>query len=262
MMDLWLAMFSDPKKDRFRPELNLSYGVMRGELTQKAANSTSTAVSSSGAQGRAQLWLTNLISGTAGIRTLNIDFGIEGYGRSLTASTSEASAQAATDVSDPGATATTSAASTQTTASVASQLRHSYGAAALRLFGNHIQDSSLVVKYGQYQSETVPDGLSSDANASTLVSNKIKGVVAGADLQIYVLRFLGLSGSYLSYGDASGASGSLGQNGSYADAMGFVEVSLLRLEAGRYQESWQRGTGDAALESHESGMLAGAKLLF
>jgi hypothetical protein len=43
MMDLWLAMFSDPKKDRFRPELVVSYSVTKGTVEKELANGTESA---------------------------------------------------------------------------------------------------------------------------------------------------------------------------------------------------------------------------
>src|SRR5262245_64424210 len=40
MMDLWLAMFSDPKKDKFQPELMLSYGLTRGDYSFASEDAT------------------------------------------------------------------------------------------------------------------------------------------------------------------------------------------------------------------------------
>lgn len=243
MMDVWLAMFSDPKKATFTPELNLTYGMMRGAVALKDGAGTESSSSVTGVQGRAQLWLTNLVSSTVGVRTLNIDLGGEVYQRSRGGFV----AQAAT-----AATSTDPSASTDTESNV---MKQSYYTGNLRLFGKNVQDSSLVFKYGEYQStNTIPDATDEDA--------RIKGKVAGAELQVYLMKWLGAEGNYLAYGDSKRAQGSDDLKGSYYDYSGFVEVSLLRLMVGHYQEDWQfAGLGEVQNVS-ESGMTFGAKLSF
>lgn len=252
MMDLWLAMFSDPKKDHFRPELNLVYGMTRGDLRLTDAAGLDERASTSGAQGRAQLWLTNILTGTVGVRALNIDFGIEGFARSM-GDLEPAQAQQVAQ----GATATPAEGSSEG-ASSSRLLRHSYGAANLRIFGKSIQDSSLILKYGQYTSRnSVPTWAEADAGRGD-----IKGAVAGAEAQFYLFKWLGFEGNYLAYGDASGPSGSELVSGSYADYTGFVEISLLRLMVGQYREDWAFDNGGNPTQSVEQGTLAGAKLQF
>lgn len=244
IMDLWLALFSDPKKDQFRPEMDITYGMSRGTLTHSDSTVESSTVSEvTGTQGRAQLWLTNLISSTVGIRTLNIDLGGEVYQRTAGGSAAQ-----------PAATSVTA------TADRARALKHSYYTGNLRLFGKNIQDSSLVLKYGEYQSEnSLPDWTDDD-----LQSHR-RGKVAGAELQVYVLKWLGAEGNYLAYGDSVGAQGSNEVKGSYQDYMAFIEVSLLRLMVGRYQEDWSFANLDDQEPNtavSESGVLFGAKLSF
>lgn len=229
MMDLWLALVSDPKKDKFRPELNIVYGMTRGNATLKDDQGVTEEASTSGAQGRAQLWLTNLLTGTVGIRTLNIDFGGEAYGRK------------GGNFGEEGGRS----------------MQHSYYAADLRLFGGNIQDTSLVVKYGRYQSNnTVPNWASEGEGQRT-------GTMAGVELQLYLLKFLGAEGNYLSYGDAKKWTGTDEVRGSYYDYMGFVEVSFLRLMGGVYREQWAFAeNGNAPVRIDETGALGGVKLQF
>lgn len=246
MMDVWLAMFSDPKKDQFRPELNLSYGVTRGQVQLSQGDSVTESGASAGAQGRAQLWLTNLISGTVGIRTLNIDLGGEAYQRT-------------TGGSFVAAAATDGAASADaTSADESARLnKNTYYAGTLRLFGKNIQDSSLVLKYGEYKSDnTIPTWTDAD-----LESHK-RGRMGGAELSVYLFKWLGAEANYLAYGDSRSVKGSDDLRGSYYDYMGFVEVSLLRLMVGRYQEDWSFKSQEQTTEVSESGLTFGAKLSF
>ncbi len=233
MMDVWLAMFSDPKKDTFRPELNLSYAVTRG-----AADAGGSV---NGKQGRGQLWLTNLVSSTVGIRMLNIDLGLEGFHRDATWDDSVAGEAASLTAPGPSA--------------VAGHFGHSY------YTGKSIQDSSIILKYGEFRA-TAPL-VSDDTTAADLVgaAKAARGKVAGAELQLYLFKWLGAEGTYTSFtgrrpgGDVPVASGT------YIDYLGFVEISLLRLMVGRYEEEWQFDNSAGKATTKEHGVLGGVKLL-
>lgn len=241
MMDLWLAMFSDPKKDQFRPELNLSYGVTRGQLSLTDGASSVQIGASAGVQGRAQLWLTNLISGTVGIRTLNIDLGGEAYQRTTGGSLVS---QVATEGSSAAVVPARSS-------------KNTYYAGTLRLFGKNVQDSSLVLKYGEYVTDNmIPNWADAESE-----SHK-RGRMAGGELNVYLLKWLGAEGNYIAYGDSASVGGSDALKGSYYDYTGFVEVSLLRLMVGRYQEDWTFSSLDQQTELKESGLVFGGKLSF
>jgi hypothetical protein len=241
MMDVWLAMFSDPNKDRFRPELNLSYGVTRGDLKVEDGAGATDSGATSGTQGRAQLWLTNLVSGTVGIRTLNIDLGGEAFQR--------ASLGLPPVAALPGATTPVDGEDRD--------LKHTYYTGNLRIFGKNIQDSSLILKYGQYQSENrVPSWNDPTEDGS------LKGMVAGAELQLYLFKWLGFEGNYLQYGDGERIAGSDDLSGTYYDYTGFVEISLLRLMAGRYREDWSFANGGNKTDLVEEGLIGGMKLQF
>ena len=88
------------------------------------------------------------------------------------------------------------------------------------------------------------------------------GKVAGAALQVYFLKWLGAEGNYLAYGDAKNPQGSDAIKGNYYDYQGFIEVSLLRLMVGRYQEDWKFGSATGDKEVSESGLMFGGKLSF
>lgn len=245
MMDVWLAMFSNPKTDSFSPELNLAYGFSRGAVTLKNAGEGEPEVAQvNGAQGRAQLWLTNLISTAVGIRTLNIDLGGE-------------VAQRGEGGGDDADSAPRSAASVGVVAGAFVPATTTYYTGNLRLFGKNIQDSSLVFKYGEYTSENrIP------AWSAIQDPRARRGKVAGAELQVYVLPWLGAEGNYLAFGDAKSFKGSDEVRGTYVDYVGFVEVSLVRLTVGRYQEDWTVASGDGVQSTAERGLLFGSKLSF
>src|SRR5690606_22469415 len=81
MMDVWLAMFSQPKKDSFHPELNLEYGKTQGVLALREGDGDAGESDTAGSEMRGTLWLTNLITASTGLRTLNVDLGIEGFAK-------------------------------------------------------------------------------------------------------------------------------------------------------------------------------------
>ena len=236
MMDVWLALFSDPKKDQFQPELMLSYGMTRGTMTVDVAGRTQTDALA-GNVGRAQLWLTNLVSSTIGIRMLNIDLGLEGYQR-LTGTFQPAAV--AGSVTEPEGDA--------------HALRTRSYTGALRLFGKNVQDSSIVFKYGRYDTHNALAGLTKS------------GAAAGAEMQLYLFKWLGVEGNYMAYGDAKTARGAdATQRGAYYDYQAYIEVSLLRLSGGPYREQWTSVGADPAvpaLKTDETGYVANVKLSF
>lgn len=240
MMDLWLAMFSDPNKDRFRPELVVSYSVTKGRIEKEMANGAESAVAQ-GAQGRAQLWLTNLVSGAVGIRTLNIDLGLEGLNRTTLRS----------DFSGPGTLASAS------TTLDKKGFDHSWYAGSLRVFGKHVQDTSIIFKYGVYSSTSEEFSFAEDGSPAN-----IKGRMAGVDLQAYLFKGLGGESSFLLYGTREDVKGTANQRGGYYDYMGFVEVSLLRIMVGKYREDWRLEQDGENLKVTETGYIGGVKLQF
>lgn len=228
LMDAWLVMVSDTKS-KFRPELNVEYQVKKGELKQTPdALGESTTSTSQGDQVRGQLWLTNLISGTTGIRTLNIDLGVSGMYEELKKS---------------------SFLETRTP-----MKSSKFAAGSFRIFGKSTQDSTLTLSYGRHQTEN--NLLSEDYQ-----TNLHAGVMAAGAVQIYVTNYLGAEANYLRLGTNS----SLSSNASYSayayDYSGFIEISLVRLQFGAYVESQKQIAADGtAYKFSDSGYFAGVKM--
>jgi hypothetical protein len=252
MMDVWLAMFSEPEKDKFAPEFNVFYGALNGTSKVTGVNQTGAApadlskITDQSAEGRMQLWLTNLVSGALGVRTLNIDFGIETYLRMFSV-----------DVPDMVLASNSKMPSNSVTAYTSKPYLR-YNSANLRLFGKNIQDSSLVLKFGEYASESYLPGLFNTGPQEMNFSNRMLGV----ELQLYLFRWLGLEGNYLAFNSASkGAFSAAGQAIEYG---AYVEISLLRLMGGFFQDNWVYGETDLNAHIHEvnKGMYAGLKLQF
>lgn len=228
LMDAWLAMVSDTKS-RFRPEVNVEYFVKKGELIQSPdALGESISSVSQGDQIRGQLWLTNLISGTTGIRTLNVDLGASGMYEELKKS---------------------SFLETRTP-----MKSSKFAAASFRVFGKSTQDSTLTLSYGRHQTEN--NLLSLDYQNKQHV-----GVMASGAVQIYVTNYLGAEANYLRLGTNS----SLSSNASYSayayDYSGFIEISLVRLQFGAFVESQRQVAAEGTTYTFsDSGYFAGVKM--
>lgn len=239
MMDVWLAMFSDPKKDnRFRPELNLSYGIHKGAFTVSGDNTHEGELSGKYAKG--QLWLTNIITSTIGIRTLNIDIGGEAYLR-----LSDDAYDLATGASDI------------TNTPINQNISARHYSLNLRLFGKSIQDSSIIVKTGSYQ---VINTLYLGEN---LYQPSIQeGTFMGAEMQFYLTKVLGFEGNYHDYQKQNNVAGSEDLGGTYYDYNVFLEVSLFRLVFGKYTENWTITDPNGSYNVEGSGYTGGLKLQF
>jgi hypothetical protein len=243
MMDLWMAMFSDPAKDRFRPEINATWLVTQSAVQQSLDDVEGTPHAASGHTGKAQFWATNLISSTLGVRTLNLDFGIEAGQHS--SGEGKATGNSSID-SSLGGQATTN-----------------WYTANLRLFGKSIQDSSLVLKYGMMQTKNqlqLPGDTTAYPSTTRPNSDIASGSVAGVELQLYVFNWLGAEATYHQYHPVDVAYRDHILNGQYGEALGFIEISVLRLMAGRYEERWDAKWDSYKTNSREWGYLAGLKL--
>lgn len=236
MMDVWLAMFSDPKKDQFRLELNLIGGASRGKMSYVAMDrAEDDHGKSTGNFGRGQLWLTNLFTGTTGARLLNIDFGVEGGFRH--------NKYEATEEGVPYA--------------YRRDVMNTMYSGNFRIFGKNIQDSSLVLKVGQYNSRNSVANLDGVNKPVTRL-----GLMLGGELQLYLFRWLGAEANYADFQKSKNASDGWLAEGSYYDYGGYIEVSLLRLMLGAYHEDWTYSKDGAAAKTADDGIYAGAKLQF
>jgi hypothetical protein len=253
MMDVWLAMFSDPAKDRFQPEFNLQGTQLAYESSNKdqilQSDSKATRVT-------AQFWLTNLVSSTVGIRTLNIDWGFEGsyltskdQGMSYQQSLTQLNPQPDVLAFGGGLSAVAGASLQQESLS--------HYSANLRIFGKNIQDSSFNLKYGKYQYQT-GWGFHQTSEAT---QSKFQGVTYGADMQLYLFKWLGAEGSYQIY--------DRGQN-DYSEVTGeqylygpFIEISVFRFQGGLFKSTWEfKERQESALETKvdDIGIYYGMKL--
>jgi hypothetical protein len=255
MMDLWLAMFTEPNQSKFRPELSLSYFKTNSNFNRLPKETLQ------GKNIRGQLWLTNLISSKVGVRMLNVDIG-GGFEREehsfqggiIPSGLSQIGSQSNGQI--PSVENESGSRSNERSQGV-SRLQSFMG--NLRLFGKHIQDSSLVLKYGEYRYQGFdPTGI------SLLETITSKGPLLGAELTIYVSSWLGLNGQYQTLGmEPTGSqSGLFGAD--LSEGQLFIEVSLLRLTAGGFQRRWtsqeSKAKGIEIPDVKQSGVLTGLQL--
>ena len=254
MMDVYLAMFSSPEKEKFRPELSIFYGRKQsvsslGDLSSFEENSEIdlTALKKSGEFGRAQLWLSNIINQTFGFRTLNIDLGFETYLEKQTA-----------NLYSLNLSGTNNTIALDPSSELEYTYHHRYNTANLRIFGKTIQDSSMIIKYGEYQNDsTIP--------ASYLEQNEskaFKGKVMGFDMNLYLLSWLGMEGSYLLWDED--ISSALTAEGEHYDYGLYIEISLFRFIGGAFSDKWIYQDKERGLKQEETsvGTFGGLKIHF
>jgi len=232
-MDVWLAMFSNPNQDRFRPELGLE--MQQG---QSAAKSDDTAGAKKWSGGKASMYLTNLFSGTVGWRMLNVDIGIEGSTRMNRVGTTTATLMAFNQDGN-------------------SEYSNRYGL-NIRILGKSIQDSMLVGKYGVFK-ERVTDTFVDDAENPSIEP----GRYFGAELQLYLIGALGVNGEWLQYEGTGVASKSVSYGGIRVEYGAFVDVSVLRLFVSQYEDQRARKIdADEQLNSSskDNGYMGGIRL--
>jgi hypothetical protein len=252
LMDVWLAVLSDPKKDQFRPELNVSVLATRSNMERKVDKALTDEGTGQGKTARAQVFLTNLISSKIGIRTLNLDLGFEAGGRD-----SGILAPKAIENSTAALIPSTNPASTPYS-------KTNWYTLDMRIFGKHIQDSSLVLKYGlmncdntlQLSNATIPTD-TSKSSQPMLAS----GVTAGLELQIYLSKNIGVEGTAHQYRANRVAYQNHTLSGTYGEGLGFIEIGILRLQGGIYEERWLAKWQLQEINSLERGYVGGLKLL-
>lgn len=228
LMDVWLAMFSSPEKDKFRIELNLSHAKTKADLFAEGGTELGQV---EGVRSKAQIFLTNLITSTIGIRSLNIDLGIEGL-RSKTTEQQLANSAESQDFLPS----------------------HEYLAANFRVFGKNIQDSSLVLKAGRYTTLT---GLTDQNEAEVNFSSSMRG----GELQLYVTSVLGLEANYVQFELPQIAElGPTHSDDYYHDYQAFLEIAIFRFFGGKYQQQTTMLDGGALVPLTEKGYFAGLKI--
>ena len=222
---------SQPQKDSFRPELHLQYGQESGvvNITGEGVEDLPADIDSASIHADAKLWLTNILMASTGLRTLNVDFGLSGFLRN--------------------SGKTSYALGGESTSRVFSMSR---GGVMFRLFGKHIQDSSLTLSAGQYEVRTnLIDTVDTDAN-------RMVGNFGDVELCLYLFKFLGGTANYSSYQPTRQTGERLPLSGTRLAYGGFLEFSLLRIAYGVYKETWNQEDG---LTSEDTGTYISGTLL-
>lgn len=234
MMDLWLAMFSDPVEDEFRPGVGVDFFGVSGSAQWQPDGGEASSSAVRGRGGRAELWLTNLLTSATGWSLLDVEIGVRGETIRTTGADRDTAKTAAVSMASP--------------IPRGGGERQSYGG-TLRLFGDHIQDSSLSAFYGRYNREWAP------ALADGATTPAVSGDVWGGNLNLYFTDWLGLEGDYQSFGNDPTTDSS--EKGERIDARVFLEMSLLRISAGRFQETWSGLGPQGKDELSSKGVLGG-----
>ncbi len=207
MMDVWLAMFSNPQA-AFKPELGLYYGqnqslVSLTGFTALAASPTSYEKKDTvGTNEQVQLWLTNLISSTFGVRTLNVDLGLEFRQNEQVMSFADKERR---------------------------DVVRQFGV-DFRVFGQHIQDSLFVLKAGKFES-VFDDLLLVHPSGRDFTGNYY-----GGEMQLYLFPWLALKGEYTSFGEVE--KDDLKLSGLAYDYGAFIEISLFRFAGAICGSAW------------------------
>lgn len=247
MMDVWLAMNSNPAKDTFKPEIQLAYWQARGEYqldtgVDGTMEKYMTANDSSN-EGRIQLYLTNLVTAATGWKVPNIDLGLEALyiAHKFTNKT----------FNPPNTTPLTSVESPFTMT----------GYLNFRLLGNNVQDTSLTAKVGYYAGKRGFD-------TTTPLTLEPEGFTYAGEFVFYLFSFFGLDASFNRWGTTTSLDGNQEQRGTRYDYGAFIEIYLLRIGGGYFKEMWEFSEIDEVtgqrgqLKSVVSGMQFSAKLSF
>jgi hypothetical protein len=238
MMDIWAAMFSDPRKGKFSPELSLQYGQGRG-LTEFRVRSAQTdsltqTLKHSSEQGRLQFWFTNLVSSSTGLRTLDIDLGLE-------SSFSNRFAQEAISLLP----------ASESPLTVGTERLQKAGI-NFRLFGANVQDSFLLAKVGKFSRY-------SGLKVSPLAEDS-HGNYYGAEMAFYLMPFLGIEGEYLKLLAANRTE--TRSSAHYYNYNVFFEVINIRILAGRSEQSFSQEASELQVDSKDSSQSLSLRLYF
>ena len=213
MMDVWLAMFS-PKQPEFTPELNLNYGRVISNYSSENYEARQSAETKYGAS----MWLTNIVSASTGIRTLNIDLGFS----------------TKTTVGEKPFNFMPKEGKNVSSLDLEFKPATSEVGVDFRVLGSHSQDTSLVYTYARQISKAQPGY--DDSFELGLVD--YVGASHSLLLKVYLFSWLGLEASLLKL-DAK--SSNLLQEVELKQEVihygAFLEVSLIRFEYSVYDSS-------------------------
>jgi len=235
MMDTWAAIFSDPKKAKFSPEISFSYSLPLYDSKLQLGSTAYTYTTKNDPLSvhydlNSNIYLTNLVSGTVGIRTLNIDLGVNAYYQKLD--------------------------------------REELGAGPLlRIFGNSVQDSSLELGFIYSRRDIlIPASMGAGDPAVGLNQDwvgRFQGWHYRAALTFYVFKFLGVEGigRYFPNLPSSTIATRTWSGYSYS-AAGFLEISFIRLSYGYFKEQSAYNTEVGKIADTREGFFAKAAMYF
>jgi hypothetical protein len=118
----------------------------------------------------------------------------------------------------------------------------------LRVLGNAIQGTHLVLNYGQRTQNT------------TSVQN-LKNQFAGGDLDLYLMRHFGLHGNYRNFFSTSDST--LGDvSGSKSEAGAFIDFAALRIYGNWFSEKQDAVLSGTTTRTQRTGIQSGIKFFF
>lgn len=231
LMDVWLAMFSKPQ-EKFSPEISIGYAKAVGESEFKLGSLTAddamqTRGTNAAEEARLQFWFTNLISGTTGLRTLDVDLGLEGKFRNRFMEGTDIIASPVGAAWNPKTE------------------KLQQAGINLRVFGVSSQDSSLVLKGGKF-----------DKDLGFTETENISGSYWGGEMSLYLLSFLGAEGQYYQYLDGKK------KLGTAVEVMGFLELYNVRVGYGQSRHEWDHETETMRLKSKDFERYLSVRLYF
>jgi hypothetical protein len=125
------------------------------------------------------------------------------------------------------------------------------GSLNLRLIGNAVQGTHLIVNYGQRTRNTV-----TSSGVQTLRQN-----FASVDLDLYVMKYFGLHGNYRS--DLPTSDANLGDvSGSKTETGAFIDFAALRIYGNWYSEKQDATRGSQTDRTVRTGIQSGIKFFF
>ncbi len=202
LMDVWLAMFSEPAKSKFQPEFSVKYTHYLKAGKYKYEDITHEFPKTPAPREvDAKLFLTNLISSTTGIRTLNIDFGFAGKYHK-------------TGVEMYG-----------------------YGG-VFRILGKHNQDTSLDLNVLYTHRRLKMPTIFNEVLTKTGEVSQVEQLMLRAQLQIYLMASIGIIGYYdnLPVPTRSYSGPTLRTTGQGYGGELFIEIGVIRLSYGYYKQ--------------------------
>ncbi len=125
------------------------------------------------------------------------------------------------------------------------------GSLNLRVLGNAVQGTHLIVSYGQRTKNQTSTG--------TLIT--LRQNFAGADLDLYLMKYFGLHGNYKSF--SANSETTLGDvSGSKSEAGAFIDFGAMRIYGNWYSEKQDAVLSSTTTRTIRTGVQSGLKFFF